>query len=92
MVIVPKGKTICYGQRKFVEGDILPPHVEINFNNQEPEIPVYADYVEDVADNFIEEVKLPKEIIKEHDIEDVNLFKGKTTKKRGRPRRKKEFE
>ena len=34
MVIVPKGKTICIGGRKFVEGDIIPPY----FNIEIPEM------------------------------------------------------
>lgn len=33
MIIVPKNKTIYFGSRKFVEGEILPPHVAIHFQD-----------------------------------------------------------
>lgn len=42
MIIVPKGKKVYFGARKFIEGDVLPPHVDIDF----PEIAKRQAYSE----------------------------------------------
>lgn len=54
-MIVPKGRTVCIGRRKFVEGDLLPPNLSsIKFVSSKAEREEIV--VEDIITEKLEEI------------------------------------
>ncbi len=61
-MLVPKGKTFCFGSRKFVEGDILPPFIRgVSFGDSDPET-----YIETIPDEPSKPIKSGLDIVNDN--------------------------